>query len=1150
MVKSLFRSLCPNCGGDIDSLRLFAGLPCEKCLPARVRREELCRVLPEGELKKKCVIEEKVKQWEAHFESTVGSKPWSLQRSWARKVFLGRSFALLAPTGVGKTTFGVITAVFTAKAEGRSYIIVPTRLLLEQITSRLKEAGAEEDWLLVADAKTPKGKKEQKERIERGEFRILLTTSMFLYKNFEQVINSGAFDFIFIDDVDAFLKTARNIDKVLKLMGFKDHQILRAQELISLKDKRNKTKEDWEKIRGVSSEVQTYSRSAKGVLVVSSATSNPRSSRVKLFRELLGFEVGRPQIFMRNVIDLYEKPENLTSALIERVKQMGSGGLVFVSSDRGREGVSEVVGLLNEKGIKAKSYDEIKDFSEFEQGKVQVLVGISSFRNPLARGLDMPHAVRYALFYGVPKIVVKLNIENSVSHLLWALLSLRPLIVRELKDQVRKVDGWIQKLRRYSFISEEFIMRTPNLKERIEELRNEIREFLISRDVRNLIDSSKEITLKREGKDYLLTVADVTGYLQASGRTSRMYAGGITRGLSLILVDDDRAFTNLTRKVRWFNEEVRFEPSDGFSIPDLMTEIDRDRQEVKKILSGEVPAGRKDHVKPVLIVVESPNKARTIAGFFGKPISRRFGEFEVLEVTAGNLYIMITSSLGHILDLAREPGFHGVEVRNGDFLPVYEVIENKEVTIKGLRRIGEEVDEVYIATDPDTEGEKIGWDVAGVLSPFVREVKRIEFHEITRKAIRTAVENPREIEENLVKAQVVRRVSDRWVGFEVSRILQSVFDKSWLSGGRVQIPVLGWIIEREREYRKKKHVVFITFRENGRYLRLEFEFKGRKEAKEFLEQLTQIYAEVVEEYQEVISPPPPFTTDSLLKEADDRFRFGAGKTMSLAQDLFERGLITYHRTDSVRVSNAGMGIAREYIEEEIGKDYVKLRRWAEGGAHECIRPTKPMDSEELRSVVLSGQYQDLTRDHLSLYSLIFQRFISSQMKECKVLSKKVIIKAGNFEKEVNIRTKVIEDGFNLVGGIDLHPDLSGTIDVGNRKSLAEVPTNYLYTQGSLVQEMKRRGIGRPSTYASTIEKLLERGYVIHRNGFLIPTKLGKEVYEFLKKQEKIIPFVSEEFTRVLENYMDKVERGEMDYRDILENLYRDIIKLEESVRRV
>ncbi len=1145
MIPALFKNLCPNCGGDIDSERLLRGLPCERCLPREEDRESMCSHLKSGRLKDLCEVEEELKRWDSLFEEKVGSQAWSLQRSWAKKVLLGRSFALLAPTGVGKTTFGVVTASFLASKGKRSYIILPTKLLLQQVRERLLRAGIEED-LVVAEASTEKQRRNVRERISSGEFRVLVTTSMYLYRNYDAIPKN--FDFIFVDDVDSFLKTAKNIDKVLTLLGFSQEDIDRALQLIKLKESKNKGEKDWRRIRELSKELSLSQRNVRGVLVVSSATGNPRSSRIKLFKELLGFEVGRPTLYLRNVVDLFEETDNLDRSLVERVRELGKGGLVFVSSDGGKPVLERVVSILKESGIRARSYEEIRDFSGFERGEVDVLVGISSYKNPLVRGLDLPHVVRYALFYGVPKITVSLNIESNVSHLLWALLSLRPSIAKRLKGKLREVDRWIQSLRRYTFLSDEFIERTPSLREGIGRLREEIRDFLLSEEVRKLIESSEELTLRRTEEGYSIVVADVTGFLQASGRTSRMYPGGITKGLSYVLVDDRRAFNNLLRKVRWFNEDVKFISSKDVSLKEILKEIDEDRDRVRDILEGRARIERKEHVKPVLIVVESPNKARTIANFFGKPVSRRFGEFEVLEIAAGNYYLMITSSLGHILDLSKDGGFHGVLTNDEEFVPIYEVIENKEATIRGLWSIAQETESALIATDPDTEGEKIGWDLQALLLPMVKSVGRIEFHEVTRRAVSKAMESPRSFNENLVKAQVVRRVADRWVGFEVSKILQTTFDKAWLSGGRVQIPVLGWVVEREREYRKKRHVVQITFR-GDRWLRLEFEFERKEEAKRFFDRLGKVEVEVVEEEVKELSPPPPFTTDTLLKEASDRFKFGVKKTMQIAQELFEKGLITYHRTDSVRVSDTGIGVAREFLKEEFGEDLFRARRWAQGGAHECIRPTKAMDSEELRSASLSGQFQELGRDHVTLYDLIFRRFIASQMREARVKIKKVRVKALDLSKELELRTQVVEDGFNLLYPLELHPDLEGEVDVRSLKELRQVPMAYLFTQGSLVEEMKRRGIGRPSTYASTVEKLLDRGYIVERNGFLVPTKLGKEVYEFLRRQAKILPFVSEEFTRRLEELMDGIEEGREDYTNVLRSLYEDITGFEASVRR-
>ncbi|GAB6065417.1 reverse gyrase [Aquifex pyrophilus] len=1145
MIGAVFEKLCPNCGGEITSYRLLRGLPCEKCIPNEVKRERVCSEIKEGKFKDFCNLLDELREWEVFFKERLGTSPWSLQRSWARKVFLNRCFAMLAPTGVGKTTFGLSMASYLAGKGKRSYIILPTQLLVEQVSERLKRFGIKEEDLIVWGKLTEKKKKEYKERIASGDFKVLISTSMFLYKNYD--ILPKDFDFIFVDDVDSFLKTARNVDKVLYLLGFSEEDINKAFELIKLKEKPKKTEEDWEEIRRRTEELKEIAKKRKGVIAVSSATGNPRSNRIKLFRELLGFEVGKPVLFLRNIVDLYEEVNNLDSVLVERVKELGKGGLVFVSSDYGKEKVEEIKKLLEENGIRTLTYEE--KLEPFERGEVDVVIGISSYRNPLARGVDLPHVVRYAVFYGVPKIKVSLKVETSVSHLLWALLSLRPLITKdkELKDYVKKVDNWIQRLRRYSFLSEEFVENNVELKERIENLTKEIREFLLSESLIKKIKESDEITLRISEGGYELVVADVTGYLQASGRTSRMYAGGLTKGLSLVLVDDKKAFRNLEKKVRWFNQDISFKPLSEVNLEEILKEIDEDRRKVREILEGKVKPEYKEHVKPVLVVVESPNKARTIANFFGKPVSRKLGGIDVLEVMVGDLYLMITASLGHILDLIKNRAFHGVIVQDGEYIPVYEIIEGKEKVIEGLREVAQEVDTVLVGTDPDTEGEKIGWDIGALLSPFMENIERIEFHEVTRKAIRNAISNPRDFNENLVKAQLVRRIADRWVGFEVSRILQQTFDKSWLSGGRVQIPVLGWIIEREKLYRKKKHVVQITFKENGRWFRLEYEFTDKKSAKEFYENLKEINVELLEEWEEERKPLPPFTTDTMLKEASDRYRLPVPKVMSLAQELFEYGLITYHRTDSTRVSDVGINVAREWISEELGSDYFTPRTWGEGGAHECIRPTKPLDVEDIRSMIYAGQLQNLTREHLLLYELIFKRFMASQMRPAKVKVRKVRIKALDKETEYKLSVDITQDGFNRVYGIELNPNLEGRIYVEDKKELKSVPMAYLYTQGSLVEEMKRRGIGRPSTYATIISKLLERGYVIERNGFLIPTKLGKQVYEFLKSKEKIIPFVSEEFTRRLEKLMDMVEEGKEDYRNILRELYNEVREFEKAV---
>ena len=1141
MLKSVFIGLCPNCGGDIASERLELGFPCQRCMP---KIGEVCSNIEiEGLISELCKIREECEGWERFFERRIGSKPWSLQSTWMKRVLLGRSFALLAPTGVGKTSFGVSVAAYLAMKGRRSYILVPTKMLVSQLEKKLLSFGVDKKDLLFFGDDNQKEKEEKRERLQSGDFKVLLTTSMFLYKNYDKMPTD--FDFIFVDDVDSFLKTARNVDKVLSLMGFSKEDIEKAIELIRIKSKPNKSQEDWDRIKDLTESLNAVHRDKKAVLVVSSATSNPKSNRVKLFRELLGFEVGAPTFYLRNVEDTYIEVNKLSADhVIQLVRILGKGGLLFVSSDLGKKAIDELVKELKKHKIEALSYEELNEngLKAYESGAIDLLVGIASYRNPLARGFDMPHVVRYAIFYGVPKIEVSLKFEENPSSLLWALMSIRSLVAKHIPQRVREVENWIERLKKYQYISEDFIRAHPELRAQIENMTKNIRDFLTSEEVRALIESSDEITLRMGEKDYYLVVSDATGYLQASGRVSRMYAGGISKGLSVLLVDDKRAFKHLQKKVRWFSEDIVFKGFEEVDIQDILKQVDSDRQKIRAFLSGEEKPESAKLLDPVLILVESPNKARTIANFFGKAVRRRVGDHELLETSMEDKYLMISSSLGHVLDLNKERGFHGVDVDNA-ILPYYETIEGKEEIISSLRLMALEAKEVLIATDPDTEGEKIGWDLMNLLKPFVSNVKRMEFHEITKKAIVKAIKEPREFNENLVKAQVVRRISDRWVGFEFSQVLQKACGKNWLSAGRVQTPVLGWIIEREKEYRKKVYKVLLKPEDTN--LTLEFLFEDKKKALEFLNKVDIVKLDILETKEETVNPPPPYRTDTVLKDTSERFRLSLSKIMEILQDLFELGYITYHRTDYLRVSDVGMGLAKEYISEELGKDYVHPRPWSQEGAHECIRPTKPIDPEDLRSLMLSGQVQGIGKDHLSVYTLIFNRFMASQTRAIKVKVATVKITTIDKEQILKLPIQILEDGWNRFLPYEVYQIRSGLLKV--TAELKQQPKAYLFTQGEIVQRMKERGIGRPSTYATIVSKLIERGYVIDRSGFLIPTKLGKEVFDYLQSVEEIRDFLTEEFTRYLESLMDAVEEGRADYEDILKSLYQEIQKVDKML---
>lgn len=1180
-IKAIFRNQCPNCGGDISDLRLSLGLPCSRCLREPVGREDLCSALKDkrGDILVLCKLKEEEEVFHKLFNDLIGSNPWSLQITWARRFFLGHSFALLAPTGVGKTTFGLVLSRYLRDKGKKSYLIFPTQLLVEQAGEKLKKLGVGEEELLYYG----KGLKKQesvklKERIKNGDFKILVTTAMFLYKNVD-IIPKGVYDLIFIDDVDSFLKTAKNVDKALLLMGFDQNDIEKTLLFIDWRRKVLRRKVD-EKIISVwrrkEETVKKLAEKRNGVLIVSSATSNPRSSRILLFKELLGFEVGRPLFFLRNVIDV--KWEGLwENRLVDIIRKLGSGGLLFVSSDEGRNRVIELKEFLEEKGIRSATYEELDRVKEaYERGEVKVLIGIASYRNPLARGFDMPHIVKYAIFTSVPKMVFTLNIEENPSHVLWSFLTLRPLVAkrRELSHLMRRIDAIIRILKSFAFMREEELEREPRLRRKFEDIRKEAKEIIESPEIRRLIEKSQEITLKETEEGLKLVVADVTGYLQASGRTSRLYPGGLSKGLSIINVDDRKAFTNLIKKIRWFNPDIKFFEKADIDLEGFIREIEEERKKIREFLRGERKPGEgRELIKTTFVVVESPHKAKTIAGFFGKPLRRKVGELDVMEISTGERYLIIGASKGHILDLATNIGYHGVLREDARFAPVYTPIRRcpicgqqtveeicprdkvrtlpeKESIISSIRKIALEADEILVATDPDTEGEKIGWDLTLIMKPYSKDIKRMEFHEVTRRAILEAMENPREIDEALVNAQILRRISDRWVGFELSQMIQRDFRKSWLSAGRVQTPVLGWVIDREKSRKIKKGIVEIILEFNPPYI-LSFEFDTIKEAREFFGKLEEVKVEVMEEKEEMYNPPPPFSTDLMLREASRKLKKGVKEIMALAQALFEAGLITYHRTDSTRISAQGIEVAREFIIENFGGELFKARTWGEGGAHEGIRPTRSLDPEELKTLILSGEFPMLTRDHVALYSLIFERFIASQMKPIKVLEVKIKVKALTKEMIVNLPVKILERGFNLIYPLKIYRVKKGVFKLkASHKKLRIVPKVYPYTQGTLVEEMKKRGLGRPSTYAVVIDRLLERGYIVERGGFLYPTELGKSVYKHIfDRYREAAHFVTEEFTRELEDMMLQVEEGKADYMKILGELYKELEKFKMAYRR-
>lgn len=1579
-----FENTCPNCLKMIDDLELQTKRVCKDCLEKleKLSLKETCKKLKENnrlnKLKKVCNLENAIDKWIKFFKEKTSFSPWSLQTTWAKRVFLNRSFSIIAPTGVGKTTWGIVTAAYFADRKEKSYIILPTQLLVKQIKEKLEKLT---DKKVVAY--TGEKKKTTLKKIYEGDFDILVTTINFLYRHYENLKEKN-FKFIFVDDVDSLLKSAKNIDKVLALLGVNEDIINKALTLISLKKKLPFTKKEnlqevLNQIHSIEKELEKFREKLDKVLVVSSATSIPKSDRVKLFREILGFEVGKVASVLRNVEDILIFPENtkkeyLLSQAERLIKKYGKGVFVFISADMKKEFIEEVVKYLNDKGISAISYEEFdkENQEKFIKGEIFAVVGIASYKNPLARGIDLPQAVRYAIFLGVPKMKFSLKLEISPSKLFNLLLAIKEPLTEFLKEKNKDyliVEKYINYLKNYLTLPEELLDRYPKIKQKCEEISKFLDEILKSESFLKILRERDDIFVEEQEGNLYLVIGDASGYIQASGRTSRMFAGGLTKGASLVLVDNIKSLNSLRKRVKFLSDEIEFKVFDtplgrkyaqnnGLEIVDenflhqVFKQIDKDREFVRKILEGKLKVENKDLIKTALVVVESPNKARTIANFFGKAISRKIYNVNVYEVNLGNYLLLLTSSKGHVFDLSYNYDIWGVKVED-KFYPVYttikycpncqkyikaspcpycgnENLEDKIDILKALRDISLEIDEIYLASDPDsitgdskvlvkfedkiryikvedlfnelakkskvkikngheiielkdikvplvkdykvifgkptllirhkvykpiykiktksgreikitvdhsifaldesldlkqvtpanlkvgdyivinsklpfeekevtidlvnfkkelnitkledkkikinntfydrffklnekialfiglwikkgfyyenkflclssidkkylnliddlskkfnfnyslekdnkviiqssflknlfekvfnierkienrkvpeiifnsnkkiikaflegifesdilkkevsfqtiskdlkdditalllilennfqvqekklnnkkvyiisiknskinknktfeklfsfekknlykekfeklvkgdilceeikqiefeykneyvydfetethnfiannilchnTEGEKIAWDVGVNLYPYRDIVKRLEFHEVTKKAFLEALKEYRNINLNLVKAQIVRRIADRFVGFALSNLLKEKFHEENISAGRVQTPVLGWVIERDKEARKKYPYLKISYKDLNFGIFLEN--INNRELKNL--DIQKVILKVIKEEILEKNPLPPYTTSEILKDASEKLKFSADKTMKLLQEMFELGIHTYHRTDSTRVSSAGINVAREYIFEKFGQEYFKGRTWQEGGAHECIRPTRPLDVEALKEFALLNNIK-LTKDHYRLYDLIFKRFVASQMREVVLKEANILCKViGTIKKKKEERpfeasiekvftTEIIKEGFNKIIPLKVYAlDFKDekVIDSHNpdlKIEKTKVSKVLPFTQGTLIEEMKKRKIGRPSTYAQIVQTLLKRGYVIEIKNFLYPTKRGKEVYEFLKKNfEK---WISEEFTRRLEEMMDQVEEGKVDYQEII-----------------
>ncbi len=532
-----------------------------------------------------------------------------------------------------------------------------------------------------------------------------------------------------------------------------------------------------------------------------------------------------------------------------------------------------------------------------------------------------------------------------------------------------------------------------------------------------------------------------------------------------------------------------------------------------------------------LLIVESPAKAKTISKYLD-------GKYEVV------------ASVGHIRDLPKS-NKKAIDIEGG-FIPHYEITKGKEKVVNQIKEKADEADEVLLATDPDREGEAIAWHVAQATG--LKKPRRVVFYEITKDAVKDAIEHPRDIDMDLKRAQEARRVLDRLVGYDLSGLIWKKV-RYGLSAGRVQSPALRIIMEREREIRAfKSHPYWIISAEVEGEKKIPFTIVCEEEPTDKL-QVEKIMSAAesgnwqvkdIKETDVKKSPRPPFITSTLQQAASSRLGFSPSRTMGIAQKLYEAGFITYMRTDSVNLSSVAVNHIKEVVEKKFGKEFVEVRAYAAKSknaqeAHEAIRPTN-FDLE-------NAGHND---EQKKLYNLIWRRSVSSQMKDA-----------------LTLRTKITA---NITDGKDTIPDFSITGsqikfpgwllgDPASRGDDVELPKVLVkekldlkkiwtdekqteppgrYSEAGLIKELEKRDIGRPSTYASIIKTLEDRGYVEKVNKSLVPTDTGDVVSSFL--EEHFSNYISDSFTAEMEDELDLIADGKADYVKILSTFYKPFLK--------
>ena len=549
----------------------------------------------------------------------------------------------------------------------------------------------------------------------------------------------------------------------------------------------------------------------------------------------------------------------------------------------------------------------------------------------------------------------------------------------------------------------------------------------------------------------------------------------------------------------------------------------------------------KNAKKKTLVIVESPSKAKTIGKYLGPSYK-------------------VIASVGHVRDLPKSK--LGIDIDN-DFEPEYISIRGKGDLIKELKKEAKAADKVYLATDPDREGEAISWHLAYLLGIDADQPCRIVFNEITRDAIKNAVKNPRPIDLKLVDAQQARRVLDRLVGYQISPLLWRKIRRG-LSAGRVQSAALKIICDRENLIKnfvpKEYWNINAVFKKGKKFTARLAEKDGKKFIAENGEQASAAVSELnagkyivsqIVRKERTRKPFAPFTTSSLQQDAANKIGFTTRKTMMVAQQLYEGveikgmgtvGLVTYIRTDSVRISQEARAAARSYIEKNFGKQYAADNIYTNKkkdiqDAHEAIRPSRiDIDPEAIKD--------SLTKDQYSLYKLIWSRFLSSQMAAAVFDGMQVTIENGPYNLKAS-GSKLIFDGYQKVYSPNFDEDKDKLLpeltegeelkaeDITSEQKFTEPPSRF--TEASLVKDLEEKNIGRPSTYAPIIATLLDRKYIKREKKTLLPTDLGFLVTELM--EQYFTEIVDAGFTAEMEDKLDDIEAKDLNWKQVVREFY-------------